>query len=102
MSDLDTKISLTIKKLTIYGCWNYNTENNDCGICRQNLQIPSQNSKWENKINGSVTIGLCKHGFHEGCINRWIESDNISCPICRTVWKPSKNVGGTVYLYNNN
>jgi hypothetical protein len=101
MSDLDTKISLTLKKINIYGLWSYNTENDDCVICRQNLQIPPQKSKSENKVNGSITIGLCKHGFHESCINRWTSSDNISCPICRTLWRPVKKTGGTVYLYNN-
>ena len=96
-----SNITMTIKNINIYGKWSYNTENKDCGICRHDLQIPTINSKYGNKINGSVIIGLCQHGFHENCINSWLSDDNISCPICRNVWKPAKNVGNTVYVYKN-
>ena len=97
----NTAISLTIKKLNIYGTWDYKTENKDCSICMQSLQTPTQKSIREKKTNGSISVGLCNHGFHNECIDDWVSSDGVSCPICKTLWRPSKNTGGTVYLYNN-
>ena len=99
MCDVKNSIKLSIKNMNIIGSWTYNTENKDCGICENDLLIPSQSSAWQSKINSSVVIGACKHGFHEGCMNRWISCNKVSCPICRTTWKANKNVGGTVYLY---
>ena len=95
----ESNIKMTIKNMNIVGSWTYDTENKDCSICRQDLLIPSQTSVWQNKINSSVVIGSCNHGFHEGCINRWVSCDKVLCPICRTPWKANKNVGGTVYMY---
>ena len=93
-----SNISMTIKKMNIYGTWTYDTENKDCGICRNDLQLPKQT---KNNISGAVFIGQCRHGFHDICINTWLNNDNISCPICRNVWRPTKKIVPTVYIYKN-
>ncbi|OIW21419.1 hypothetical protein TanjilG_03443 [Lupinus angustifolius] len=30
----------------------------------------------------------CKHIFHQGCVDRWIDHDQTSCPLCRTPFVP--------------
>lgn len=96
-----SNITMTIKNMNIVGSWQYDVENKECSLCNHDLTIPSKISIMQNKINGTVIIGACKHGFHENCINQWLGSDNISCPICKNVWNTTKNVGGTIYLYKN-
>lgn len=31
----------------------------------------------------------CEHIFHRGCLDRWMEYDQITCPLCRTPFIPS-------------
>lgn len=53
----------------------------DCSICME----PFKNKK---KINETI----CKHTFHEECINQWLKVNN-NCPLCRQVLcakKPKK------------
>jgi hypothetical protein len=101
------KITLTIKDMKIVSTWKYNVENDICSMCRCDLMIPTQRSirstytDFNSKVNGNVTIGACKHGFHENCISRWIKDGNISCPTCKTTWKAANHVGNAVYMYKS-
>lgn len=105
------KIKMDIKKMNIYATWNYNLDNDNCSLCHQHLMVPSKISIREKKVHTNVIVGSCNHGFHECCINRWINSIKnnnnwssdgiISCPICKTTWKPDKYVNSGVYIYNN-
>nr|AEG64816.1 RING-H2 type zinc finger [Avicennia marina] len=27
----------------------------------------------------------CKHFFHKGCLDKWFDNQNITCPLCRSV-----------------
>lgn len=33
-------------------------------------------------------LGNCKHVFHRGCIDRWMDYNRKSCPVCRKVFLP--------------
>lgn len=100
MSIEKPKIKLTLKNMRVIATWNYTSENNDCKLCHKDLLDPVEDTI-TNKINGDVTIGTCKHGFHTTCINTWITKGNISCPLCQTSWKIDKNVGSSVYMYKS-
>ncbi|KOM54018.1 hypothetical protein LR48_Vigan09g267700 [Vigna angularis] len=45
----------------------------DCCICLEEFK------------NGDFIqpFGVCIHEFHSLCINYWVHSGNISCPLCR-------------------
>ncbi|CAO2819100.1 unnamed protein product [Amaranthus hypochondriacus] len=32
----------------------------------------------------------CSHIFHKGCVDRWMDDDQISCPLCRTPFVPDE------------
>ncbi|KAI0528663.1 hypothetical protein KFK09_001205 [Dendrobium nobile] len=34
-------------------------------------------------------LGNCRHVFHRACIDRWIDADGITCPLCRSPLLPS-------------
>lgn len=85
---------LSITGMKIIGTWNYDTDNTNCPICRENLQLPSLISKKKNTV---VIIGECNHAIHQDCIN----NNNTNCPICNKKWLHSNTVGGCVYMYPN-
>ena len=95
------KITLSVDSLNVVATWKYDVENDMCALCHQDLMIPTQRSIRDKVINGNVTIGKCKHGFHEDCIERWIKNGNISCTVCNTTWNASKSVGSAVYVYKD-
>lgn len=33
-------------------------------------------------------LGNCCHAFHKGCIDKWIEKDQVTCPLCRAYLLP--------------
>jgi len=92
------KVKLTLGKMRVLTTWEYNSDNTDCKLCHKDLTVPV-NETGSDRINGNVMIGICNHGFHSVCINAWIDRGNVSCPHCMTVWKTSKNVGSSVYVY---
>jgi hypothetical protein len=100
--DEKKKIKLTLKNMRVVAKWKYTAENENCQLCHRDLMKPVQepnSNLGNNKLNGDVTIGTCQHGFHTVCINSWIYQGNISCPHCQTIWKATKNVGSSVYVY---
>ena len=74
-----------IKKLNLLSSYAYNLPtNNDCTICRCNLNIPSLYNQ-EKGIESTIVIGKCQHSFHSECILPWIKI-NKHCPICSKVF----------------
>lgn len=59
-----------------------NNELNECSICL------SENNKLS--INTA-----CGHKFHKDCIELWLQTSSISCPICRTRINPEFINGGS-------
>ena len=46
--------------------------NNTCSICLENFNN-----------SDPVRVLLCKHYFHVSCIDHWLTSENVRCPLCR-------------------
>lgn len=38
-------------------------------------------------------LGNCAHGFHVECIDKWVDSGRVSCPLCRASLLPAKEDG---------
>ncbi|KAE8715245.1 protein RIC1-like protein isoform X1 [Hibiscus syriacus] len=32
----------------------------------------------------------CRHVFHRACLDRWMDHDQITCPLCRTPFVPDE------------
>ena len=74
-----------IRDVKILTSWRHNLPlNNDCTICRNNLNEDSM--EYQNKgITSYIVVGNCGHSFHRECLNGWIK-DNHRCPICGDKW----------------
>jgi len=96
----EPKIKLSLNNIKVVATWNYNVESQDCKLCHRDLMVPVQEAG-SNKLNGDVVIGNCRHGFHTVCINSWLMKKNVSCPHCLSPWKPTMNVGSSVYMYKS-
>jgi hypothetical protein len=83
------KSPFKIKEINMSSTWVYNVpKNNDCTICRCNLNTPSLYNH-EKGIDSYVVSGQCLHSFHQECIKPWIDKNN-HCPICSSVWQYNK------------
>jgi E3 ubiquitin-protein ligase listerin len=53
----------------------------ECTICYSILSLQ------DGSLPGKK-CGVCKNGFHAGCLFKWFKSTNqSSCPLCRTSWQ---------------
>ena len=83
------KSPFKIKEINMSSTWVYNIpKNNDCTICRCNLNTPSLYNQ-EKGIDSYVVSGKCLHSFHQECIKPWVDK-NSHCPICSSVWQYNK------------
>jgi len=74
-----------INKLNCIATFIYNLpENNDCTICRCNLNCNSLYYQDKN-LDSYVVIGTCGHAYHQECITGWIK-EHPRCPICAKKW----------------
>ncbi|KAJ3672661.1 hypothetical protein LUZ60_007382 [Juncus effusus] len=37
-------------------------------------------------------LGNCSHLFHKGCIDKWVELGQITCPLCRSLLLPKHHL----------
>ncbi len=65
------KISVAMVDLMIYK--NFANYYGQCPIC------------WDDMWNTDTVFTKCHHIFHETCINKWLNDDDKSCPICRSI-----------------
>lgn len=87
-----TNSPFVIKQINMFSGWVYNLpKNNECTICRCNLNTPSLYNQ-EKGIDSYVVSGTCLHSFHQECIKPWVDK-NKHCPICSVQWQ---------YNYPNN
>jgi hypothetical protein len=54
----------------------------NCCICLDDFQDSCQ-----------VRVLLCRHFFHTACIDRWLEQENVRCPVCRHDNRDSEGIG---------
>jgi hypothetical protein len=104
MGVVKSKVKLTLNSLKVVATWKYSSENQECKLCNKNLMIPvlinHQDSKFT-EPHEDVVIGICNHGFHAYCMNKWLEHKNISCPYCKNIWTENNQVGTSVYMYKS-
>src|SRR4051812_43826563 len=71
--------------------WVYDSEAENCGICRNPLRevcikCQGDQEKLEN-VKCQKVVGRCNHMFHCHCIDEWINKQN-KCPSDFSDWMP--------------
>jgi hypothetical protein len=86
---MDSDISITINRATISTFYKYKNEDkeNICKLCRSSLMLPTFEDIEKLKSQLIVSKGVCGHYFHKTCIDKYVQSGKISCPIDYTTWK---------------
>ncbi|KAL5216213.1 hypothetical protein ABZP36_007614 [Zizania latifolia] len=54
-----------------------------CRVCLERLGATDQVRR----------LGNCTHAFHTGCIDRWIDLGEVTCPLCRSHLLPRQRRG---------
>jgi len=84
-----------IKSIEVLTSWRHNLPlNNDCTICRHNLNEDSLEYQTKGLVS-YVVVGNCGHSFHRECLTGWIK-DNPRCPICGEKWSYQKEESKTM------
>jgi len=100
-NDVMTNSPFVIKQINMFSGWVYNLpKNNECTICRCNLNTPSLYNQ-EKGTDSYVVSGVCLHSFHQECIKPWVDK-NKHCPICSTVWQYSQSNNNETIIKKNN
>lgn len=54
-----------------------------CRVCLERLELTDEVRR----------LGNCTHAFHRGCIDRWIDIGEVTCPLCRSNLLPHQHGG---------
>ncbi|KAF0891428.1 hypothetical protein E2562_009853 [Oryza meyeriana var. granulata] len=54
-----------------------------CRVCLERLEATDEVRR----------LGNCTHAFHTGCIDRWIDLGEVTCPLCRSHLLPRQRWG---------
>ncbi|KAL6981991.1 Homeobox protein B-H1 [Sarracenia purpurea var. burkii] len=49
-----------------------------CAVCLYEFEV-GEEIRW---------LTNCKHIFHRSCVDRWMDHDQMTCPLCRTPFVP--------------
>jgi len=99
---------LSIKSINLRGCWNLETINDECPICRSSIlescvecsnsieYTKNSNSIEHTKNSNSETncisiMGECTHVYHLHCIEKWTKTKNV-CPLDNKKWEYKKPI----------
>ncbi|CAD8063184.1 unnamed protein product [Paramecium sonneborni] len=87
---MDQENKIEIKSWQAVGVWRWNIKDDRCAIDRQSLFGQCLECE-ANQVQDECKIvqGLCNHGFHKHCIDRWLKQSN-TCPLCNKEWSDSK------------
>jgi len=55
----------------------------DCAVCLSGIGGGDEVRRLSN----------CRHAFHRGCLDRWMEHDQRTCPLCRAPLIPDEMAG---------
>ena len=76
--------------------WKFKTSNPECPICKEHYESACTTCLHENTTRGAtecdIARGKCGHCFHKHCIDKWLASKKISCPICSTPYEMDGNI----------
>lgn len=97
------KLTMKITKMNIVANWDISDGTDTfCKLCRLPLIAPSlQELSGEKNMLGKLVVGACGHIFHQECMNDFINTGCVLCPIDKNTWELSKTIkSGAIYEKN--
>lgn len=85
-------MKVKIVKWNSVASWHWQTNDDNCGICRYSFEACCSNCTMPGD-DCPIVWGQCSHCFHMHCILKWLETQpgNQQCPMCRAEWKFKEN-----------
>ena len=86
--DTNKKPTFTLKKWNAVAVWSWNTNIENCAICKLYLSelCPDCSTDPQSNIRKCKPVwGACNHPFHRHCIAEWLGRRN-TCPLCAQEW----------------
>lgn len=68
--------------------WSWEMEQDTCAICKSSLVdkcVQCQANEADDSVPCPPEFGICGHGFHKHCIDKWVKT-NPTCPLCNATW----------------
>ncbi|XP_044970405.1 RING-H2 finger protein ATL57-like [Hordeum vulgare subsp. vulgare] len=75
--------SSTSKRAAPAGRYTDGGDASTCRVCLERLELTDE----------VRPLGNCAHAFHRGCIDRWIDVGEVTCPLCRSNLLPRQRGG---------
>lgn len=89
----EVKKPFSIKSWNAVASWKWDTDTNECSICRNNIMdnctecVSSENYAEMENCKAVKGNGVnCDHSFHHHCISKWLENHD-NCPLHSDKWK---------------
>lgn len=91
-SDALVKPTLTLKEVCPVFLSIQDDDDEICTICRMEINGPCSDCKTieHTMTTCPMAVGRCRHKYHLHCINKWLKSGNMSCPLCSNRWERSQ------------
>ena len=93
IENTEKKPRFNLKKWNAVAVWTWNTDIENCAICKFYLSelCPDCSGDPQNNIRKCKPVwGQCKHPFHRHCIGEWLQRSN-TCPLCAQEWKEKED-----------
>ncbi|XP_072974143.1 brassinosteroid-responsive RING protein 1-like [Typha angustifolia] len=71
---------LNFERLPKGSCHEEEKEEDVCAVCLGLLQARDEVRE----------LGNCLHAFHKGCVDKWVDMGQVTCPLCRALLLPEE------------